>query len=335
VDSAPVAARAAATATPVEPTDEAAARTGAQAGEGVSGAETQASAEADTQAEADVNADADTDADAQDGQASDTAKDDAPSAYRTDAATVEAGNRTGRPSVPRAAESTAGHRPQAVAASPQAAQIEPAVVHETADEAVNAALNPSHGEVAGRESFTGNHPVTFEVPAAQPVPDASPVADPATPANPAAELTDPVMEAQARRVMADVVRGVRASFTNNVGRLHLRLDPPELGRVTMNMVQDGSEIRLEIEAQTDAARQTIESNIDQLRESLTRQGATAVTVDVRGGSQDQARSGARRQTPQGRFGMKDTTAASGPFDPAGYGLSRGRVLEGGRLNTFV
>ena len=139
-----------------------------------------------------------------------------------------------------------------------------------------------------------------------------------------------------RRVMTDIVRGVRASIAGGVGRLRLSMDPPQLGKVTLNMiVRQGVGIRLEVETQTDQARRVIEANLDELRASLEKQGYTVVSIDVRQNGDGQSAGQSGRGRSQRRFQMDQLLGIESPISGTGTGLAGGAVLDGGRLNMIA
>lgn len=61
----------------------------------------------------------------------------------------------------------------------------------------------------------------------------------------------------------------------------MRLDPPELGKLTLRLELQGDALQLEVEAATPAARRLLSEQTDLLRHSLEAAGIRLERVDVR------------------------------------------------------
>lgn len=78
-----------------------------------------------------------------------------------------------------------------------------------------------------------------------------------------------------------IVRWVRTRSDQRHSVTTLRLDPPELGKLTLRLELQGDALRLEVEAATPAARRLLSERADVLRHSLEAAGIRLERVDVR------------------------------------------------------
>jgi flagellar hook-length control protein FliK len=84
---------------------------------------------------------------------------------------------------------------------------------------------------------------------------------------------------------------VRSNGAEN--EIHIKLDPPSLGTVRMNITTSGDSVRTVIVAENHAVKQVIENNFNQLRDAMAEQGlkVDSFTVTVGGESGHQNPSG--------------------------------------------
>ena len=84
---------------------------------------------------------------------------------------------------------------------------------------------------------------------------------------------------------------VRSNGAQN--EVHIKLDPPSLGTVRMNITTSGDSVRTVIVAENHAVKQVIENNFNQLRDAMGEQGlkVDSFTVTVGGESNPQDQSG--------------------------------------------
>ena len=73
----------------------------------------------------------------------------------------------------------------------------------------------------------------------------------------------------------------------------IRLDPPELGPMTVRINQQGAETQIQFTVNNPIARELVDSGMQKLREMLEQQGFSDVDVDVSEYSQDQAQDDAQ------------------------------------------
>ena len=87
------------------------------------------------------------------------------------------------------------------------------------------------------------------------------------------------IEVDASRLLSRVARAFAAAQERD-GEVHLRLSPPELGSLRLEVrIQDGAMIA-HLEAETEAARTAIVENLPALRERLAEQGVRIERFDV-------------------------------------------------------
>ena len=90
------------------------------------------------------------------------------------------------------------------------------------------------------------------------------------------------------RVTDQIVRSARLLSRNNTNQVTMRLDPPELGEVTVRLSSTGQVISGEIEVENQQVRDIVTRNMGSLREAFAREGIQIdqieVSVDSRGGT---------------------------------------------------
>jgi flagellar hook-length control protein FliK len=123
--------------------------------------------------------------------------------------------------------------------------------------------------------------------------------------------TDKVSEADARQNIDTVIKAATAAVSRNNARIQIRLDPPDLGTLHIEIRQNAAGLQLNLQATTVRAQQLLNQNSHELRSALEAQGLPPVQIDVqlrqdlRGdsgqGSRDPSQSGNSQtggQTPQ-------------------------------------
>lgn len=156
--------------------------------------------------------------------------------------------------------------------------------------------------------------------------DAAPVADAAS----AAPLrTDAEQAATAsgleKFASRDVLRQVEGGMLRNLGegskQLTLRLDPPELGKLSLQLTVRGDEVKVVFKAENADAGNLLQENLSQLRQALENQGLKVSKMEVQtqlsDGGMGQGWTGAERHNDAREQG--ETARA----------LDRMRILRGG------
>lgn len=82
------------------------------------------------------------------------------------------------------------------------------------------------------------------------------------------------------RIMRQITDSVRAQATPDMKSLELQLEPANLGRVTISIVSKAGHVTAEIAAQTQVAKEAIESQLAVLKENLLQQGIKIESVEV-------------------------------------------------------
>jgi flagellar hook-length control protein FliK len=121
---------------------------------------------------------------------------------------------------------------------------------------------------------------------------------------------------------------------NGNGQITLKLNPRELGDLQIHLRMQDSKVSVEITAQNPVVRDALVQNLDQLKETLTRQNIAMERFDVMNGNGQSSNQSFRegRQAAQPHF--DDTyypDAAYYPEDPGGKTLAFGDA----RQNTLV
>ena len=115
--------------------------------------------------------------------------------------------------------------------------------------------------------------------------------------------------------IADAIAGkLDEAKANGRVDLHLQLDPPELGKVRIQVTATDRQMSLRVVVQDDAARQTIQAQAGTLRERLGNLGVSLGRLDVRqdGGSANprQPADQSGQNAAAGTFGAGRRSAAS-------------------------
>jgi flagellar hook-length control protein FliK len=86
--------------------------------------------------------------------------------------------------------------------------------------------------------------------------------------------------AQSAKDLADrVADTLRTSFDSG-GELRVRLEPPALGKIQIEVQADSGAVSARLEVQTPAARQTLLDNISLLHQAIGQTGATVSRIDI-------------------------------------------------------
>jgi flagellar hook-length control protein FliK len=76
-----------------------------------------------------------------------------------------------------------------------------------------------------------------------------------------------------------VTNSLRAGFDNG-GQLRMRLEPPAIGKVQVEVAAGNSGVTARLEVQSSAARQTLLDNISLLHTAITQTGASVNRIEV-------------------------------------------------------
>ncbi|PIQ99947.1 MAG: hypothetical protein COV66_10135 [Nitrospinae bacterium CG11_big_fil_rev_8_21_14_0_20_45_15] len=82
------------------------------------------------------------------------------------------------------------------------------------------------------------------------------------------------------KIVQQIVEKFTVRSNGDQNNIKLRLDPPSLGSVRMNISTVGDSVRTTIVVESHAVKQAIENNISQLKDSLSAQGLDAEQINV-------------------------------------------------------
>jgi flagellar hook-length control protein FliK len=122
--------------------------------------------------------------------------------------------------------------------------------------------------------------------------------------------------------IADAIAGkLDEAKANGRVDLHLQLDPPDLGKVRIQVTATDRQMSIRMVVQDDAARQTIQAQADTLRERLGNLGVSLGSMDVR---QEGGSANPRQPADQSAQNAADGMFGAGRRSAAGIGALSGR-----------
>ena len=172
-------------------------------------------------------------------------------------------------------------------------------------------------------AVTDSGPIVIEtaVPAAQNLPMSQPVTAENAPAT-----TLPNIEKQSEDPNAGrIARGIQTAINQRGGTVRLRLTPPELGTVRIELQMKDGVVRANLSAPTESARTLLQHQlgslrhalegqglvVDRLSVSLSHQGDSAAFTSDQSSQHSQADGRSRGQYAQGRFANNADTSVNG------------------------
>ena len=192
----------------------------------------------------------------------------------------------------------------------------------------------THGASRATTLVQSNTPATFENTA---VAFAAPQSLPAPPASGTliATASQGEIDAQGSSSSADtaswmtrndhaagrILRGMSAMIHQHGGSLTMRLDPPELGSLRIQMAIANGSVSATFTPGTDAARGLLEQNISQLKAALESQGLFVDRLVIQSAAPQQPNAHTSQQQGTDSGGAQDQ---QGQYADAGDGESRGR-----------
>lgn len=149
--------------------------------------------------------------------------------------------------------------------------------------------------------------------------------------DPLLKTTDPKKAASTdsskSRLIEGMARVIRAQFGRRETIARIRLDPPSLGQVRINLRLKGDTVQIRLATETTQARQTLLSNVEELRSALEQQGLQVRRIDfpaatqVEHGSTETSASdsnhGSRSQTNVSDYQEPDAPANEARHPPSG------------------
>ena len=124
-----------------------------------------------------------------------------------------------------------------------------------------------------------------------------------------------------------LVRSIRLSLGTRRSSARMRLEPPELGRIRVDVQIDGQNVRLGIQTETQAARRLIAERAEQLKDSLAEHGIRVERFEVVLNTADPTT--AEREPNVNASAVMDGKAGAwnGSSESGGRSPARGRELE--------
>ncbi|MEM8495767.1 MAG: flagellar hook-length control protein FliK [Planctomycetota bacterium] len=121
---------------------------------------------------------------------------------------------------------------------------------------------------------------------------------------------------------ARLARGLKSALNQQGGSVTLRLTPPEMGTVRIQMQIQGTQVAAQFHAETDAARSLLQQQLGQLRTALEGQGLSVDRLGVQSMSAGNASgfNGSNLQQQNQSFGQNQS---DGQANPNHDGRSRG------------
>lgn len=125
-----------------------------------------------------------------------------------------------------------------------------------------------------------------------------------------------------------LARGLQNAVQQRGGAVTLRLTPPEMGTVRIQLDIQGTRVNAQFHAQTESARQMLTQQLSQLRQALEGQGLTVDRLSAQTMSPSTAQAGSQQAQQQGSHhahgGASEQGADGSPHD----GRSRGEYGRG-------
>ncbi len=91
----------------------------------------------------------------------------------------------------------------------------------------------------------------------------------------------PPAKAATQATFEELVRSIRTLSTARDARARIRLDPPELGHIRIDLRVAGGRVTLGMETETSEARELLQSRLDELRQALAQRGLTVDRIELR------------------------------------------------------
>ena len=121
------------------------------------------------------------------------------------------------------------------------------------------------------------------------------------------------------KIITQIINKLNVRPTGAQNEVHVKLDPPSLGTVRLNITTVGESVRTVIVAENQAVKQTIESNFNQLRDAMNDQGlkvdSFSVTVGGESGNSNQNGKQLSEKNTTNHLHEPQTAASVNEVDP--------------------
>ena len=143
------------------------------------------------------------------------------------------------------------------------------------------------------------------------------------------------------RVINQIINKVSLRSNGSQSEIKIRLDPPSLGTLRMNVTTAGDSVRTVIIAENHAVKQIIENNLAQLRDSMQSQGLKVDSFTVLVGG-DEGQAGQQNTAHEGRsnfagtlYGEQSSTPDTLPTENLAAGRERILNYDSQSLSVFA
>ncbi len=145
-----------------------------------------------------------------------------------------------------------------------------------------------------------------------------------------ADQPDTVMDRHMRQVMDQLRRGMAANLKNSEGQVSLKLNPPMLGRVEVNISMLDGAMNAAFKTDQAMTRDILQQNMYILKEALAEQGIKVSNVQVTTGFDDRA----QQQLAYNNFaGQNNRRGSNGRWGRSGQGDGTG-YESGSEIDAF-
>ncbi|MDR2892501.1 MAG: flagellar hook-length control protein FliK [Deltaproteobacteria bacterium] len=127
------------------------------------------------------------------------------------------------------------------------------------------------------------------------------------------------------RIFDQVEQGIIRNAINGSRQITLRLDPPDLGRLTLNLTVQNGEVKALIRAEQSEVTQVVSEQLAQIKASLEEQGLKVTSLEVE--TQTQSRAGTDDWSSAEQHNQQQQMEARAEF----VRLARSRAKEGDTL----
>lgn len=115
---------------------------------------------------------------------------------------------------------------------------------------------------------------------------------------------------QAHEMLTPMREQLRFQIDQRIKHAELRLDPPELGKVELNIRLDGDRLHIQMHAANPAVREALLTGLERLRNDLAQDHGGQIELDI-----GQSSSGNEQQRQQQSAGLKSPSLSGHDFEP--------------------
>lgn len=116
---------------------------------------------------------------------------------------------------------------------------------------------------------------------------------------------------QAHEMLTPMREQLRFQIDQRIKHAELRLDPPELGKVELNIRLDGDRLHIQMHAANPAVREALLTGLERLRNDLAQDHGGQIELDI-----GQSSSGGEQQRQQQSAGLNTPSISGRDFEPS-------------------